>query len=167
MRHSESQLYLHLIWGTWDRLPLVTPDLEAPLFAALANRCRALQCVPLAIGGVSDHLHLLVRLHPTVAVATLVKELKGSSSHLVTHRLAPGRFFQWQGSYGAITLGPDDVPVVTRYVAGQKEHHQLGTLRPAWEQIPRSAGDEPIEPDRCGGPARGRHRATVEGIDGV
>jgi putative transposase len=75
-----------------------------------------------------------VRLHPTVAVATLAKDLKGSSSHLVTHEVAPGGFFKWQGSYGAFTLDEAGARRVESYVARQKQHHALGDLRDDWER---------------------------------
>jgi len=91
MRGPYTQLYLHLVWATWDRLPLITETVESRLYAAIAEKCRKLKCVPLAIGGIDDHIHLLVRLHTTVAIATLVKEVKGSSSHLVTHEITPSR----------------------------------------------------------------------------
>ena len=81
----------------------------------------------MAIGGTLDHVHLLVRFPTTLSVAKLAKEVKGVSSHLVTHVLRPGEFFKWQGGYGAFTLRKKDVPVVQRYIQKQKEHHQMGT----------------------------------------
>jgi putative transposase len=62
------------------------------MYAAIAEKCRELKCVPLAIGGISEHVHLLVRFYTTVAVTDLVKEVKGSSSHLVTHEINPEVF---------------------------------------------------------------------------
>ena len=135
MRTPYTQLYLHLVWATWDRLPLITETIEARLYAAIAEKCRELKCIPLAIGGVADHVHLLVRLHTTVAVATLVKEVKGASSHLVTHVITPDEFFKWQGSYGAFTLRKDEAPVVAAYIERQKEHHAANDLIDAWEQV--------------------------------
>jgi len=133
VRSPYTQLYLHLVWATWDRLPLITPDIEDSLYAAMAEKCREHKCVPIAIGGIDDHVHVLVRLHTTVSVATLVKEVKGASSHLVTHVLKPQGFFKWQGSYGAFTLARDDVPEVEAYVRGQKEHHRVGHVLDAFE----------------------------------
>lgn len=123
------QLYLHLVWATWDRLPLITPDIESRLHGALAEKARQLGCEPLAIGGVPDHVHVLVRLPATTTVATLVKELKGASSHLVNREVAPAAGFRWQGGYGAFTLARRDVPLVRRYVAEQKRHHAASTAR--------------------------------------
>ena len=133
MRAPYTQLYLHLVWSTWDRLPLVTADIEASLYTAIAEKCRELGCLPIAIGGVEDHVHLLVRFPTTIAVARLVKEVKGSSSHLVTHVLKPGLFFKWQGSYGAFTVAKDGIISVETYIRRQKEHHQRGTLQGEWE----------------------------------
>ncbi len=83
MRSPYTQLYLHIVWATWDWLPLITEQVRPRLYAAIAGKCRELKCVPLAIGGIADHVHLLVRLHTTVAVATLAKEVKGASGHIL------------------------------------------------------------------------------------
>ncbi len=95
MREPFAQLYLHCVWSTWDRLPLITPDVERRLYGAVIDKCRELKCSPICIGGMQDHLHLLVRLPTTLAVATLLKEVKGSSSHLMTHGIKPTEFFKW------------------------------------------------------------------------
>ena len=134
MRAPFTQLYLHCVWATWDRLPFLTPQLEQPIYAAILAKCHELKCEPLAIGGISDHVHLLIRLHTTVAVADLLKDVKGASSHLVTHVITPGEFFKWQGAYGAFTLRKEDVPVVKDYIERQKEHHARNELWPEWEQ---------------------------------
>jgi REP element-mobilizing transposase RayT len=80
-----------------------------------------------------DHVHLLVALAPTVSVARLVQQLKGSSAHFVAHILTPDAPFRWQGGYGAFTLRKADAPIVRRYVLGQKEHHAKRSLQPDWE----------------------------------
>ncbi len=134
MRAPFTQLYLHCVWATWDRQPLLTPQLEQPVYAVVLSKCHELKCEPLAIGGMPDHIHLLVRLHTTVAVADLLKEVKGASSHLVTHVITPGEFFKWQGAYGAFTLRKEDAPVVKGYIERQKEHHARNELQQEWEQ---------------------------------
>ena len=135
MRAPYTQLYLHMIWATWDRLPLVTTDIENRVYAAIATKCRSLKCEPLAINGIEDHVHLLVRIHTTVSVAQLAKELKGSSSHLVTHEIKPGEFFKWQGAYRAFTIRKSDVPKVKAYIQNQKHHHAEANLKPEWEIV--------------------------------
>ncbi len=133
MRAPYTQLYLHLVWATWDRLPLITEDMESRLYAAIAAKCRQLKCEPLAINGTEDHIHVLLRLHPTVSVARLVKEVKGASSHLVTHEIKPNEFFKWQGAYGAFTICKSDVPTVKAYIRNQKRHHAEQSIISEWE----------------------------------
>ena len=135
MRAPYTQLYLHLIWATWDRLPLLTSDIEQRVYAAIAVKCKSLKCVPLAINGVEDHLHLLIRFHTTVPVAKIVQEVKGASSHLVTHEIKPGEFFKWQGGYSAFTIRKSDVAVVQAYIENQKQHHAERTLQTTWELL--------------------------------
>jgi REP element-mobilizing transposase RayT len=135
MPTSYNRVFVHLIWGTWDRLPLISEQIERRLYAALAAKCREHKCVPLAIGGVESHVHLLVELYSTISVAELVKELKGASSHLITHEIAPGEFFKWQGSYGAISVNPDELETVERYINNQKQHHTEHKLIAGWEKV--------------------------------
>jgi REP element-mobilizing transposase RayT len=134
MRAPFTQLYLHCVWATWDRLPLITPEIEGPIYSAIRAKCHEVKCQEVAIGGMPDHVHLLVRLHTTVAIADLLKEVKGASSHLVTHQVMPGQFFKWQGAYGAFTVSKDNVPTVKAYIERQKEHHAQDDLWVDWEQ---------------------------------
>lgn len=134
MRAPYTQLYLHAVGATWDRLPLIRPEIELRLYGAINDKCRELKAYPLALGGVDDHLHLLARLPTTLAVATLLKEVKGASSHLMTHEIKPGEFFKWQGAYGAFTLAKSDVDRVIDYIRNQKQHHAEQTLWTDWEQ---------------------------------
>lgn len=122
-------LYCHLVWAIWERLPLITPDIEPMLYTAIAAKCRELGAEPLAIGGLSDHVHLLVRFPRSLTLATLTQEVKGASSHLVTHKLKSGEFFKWQGGYGAFTVSLEAVPAVREYIQNQKKHHAAGTWR--------------------------------------
>jgi REP element-mobilizing transposase RayT len=140
MRAPFTQLYLHCAWSTWDRLPLITPAIEREIYACIQSKCLEMKCDVLALGGIQDHVHLLVRFPTTIRVAELVKEVKGSSSHLVTHQLAIGEFFKWQGAYGAFTVSKDLVPMLKAYIEGQKEHHRKDQLRSEWEQ---TSVDEP------------------------
>jgi REP element-mobilizing transposase RayT len=134
MRAPFTELYLHCVWATWDRLPLITTGAEPGLYRAIHAKCDELKCPCLAIGGMPDHIHVLVRLHATVSVADLLKEVKGTSSHLITHVTQPGEFFKWQGGYGAFTVGKADAPAVTAYVEHQKQHHAEHELWDDWEQ---------------------------------
>jgi len=134
MRSPYTQLYVHCVWATWDRLPLIKPAIEARLYAAIVAKCHELKCEVVAIGGDVDHVHLLVRFPTTLAVATLLKEVKGASSHLMTHEIMPNEFFKWQGAYGAFTVSKDRVKALTDYIKNQKAHHAETSLVEDWER---------------------------------
>jgi len=122
------------VWATWDRLPLITPLVERQIYACIVAKCRELKCGPLAVGGIEDHVHLLVGFPPNLAVATLVGEVKGASSHLMTHKVQPDIFFKWQGAYGAFTVPKAGLRDVAEYIENQKAHHASRTLVDEWEQ---------------------------------
>lgn len=133
MRTSYTQIYLHIVWATWDREPTIRPDFCAALYACIVSSARHLHCEPLAIGGVEDHVHILVKLHPTVEVAKLVKELKGTSSHLVNQHLNVGGVFKWQGAYAAFSVGANQLSELIRYINEQQIHHASQTQKPELE----------------------------------
>lgn len=135
MRAPYTQLYLHCIWATWDRLPLITPQIETQLYASIQVKCSELKCHLLAIGGIEDHVHLLVRFPTTLTVANLIKEVKGAPSHLMTHKITPSDFFKWQGAYGVFTVSPGLIDKVSAYILNQKVHHTLNSLIDDWEKV--------------------------------
>jgi REP element-mobilizing transposase RayT len=133
MSTSHTELYVHLVWATQGRANAITPDIENVLRATLLAQCRKLGCSPLAIGGVEDHVHIVVSLSPTVAVAALAKQLKGASAHVIAQQCAGGAMFRWQRGYGAFTLRKAELPVVKTYVLHQKEHHVSRSITAEWE----------------------------------
>jgi len=135
VRRPFSCVHVHFVWATYDRLPLITPEVEQRLYAAIHAKCNELKCPVRALGGVEDHIHLLVRLHPNVSQAQLARDVKGSTSHLMTHEITPGEFFKWQGAYGAFAVEEDRLPPRIGYIRRQKEHHGDGTLADLMETI--------------------------------
>src|SRR5262249_10950279 len=127
-------LYVHFVWATWNRAPIITPAMEAALYACIASECQDLKCEIIALGGMDDHVHALVRLYPTTSVAALAKAMKGASSHFGTHVLQPGGEFKWQGTYGAFSVSPNHLKPVRAYIERQKEHHANATIHPQWER---------------------------------
>lgn len=134
MRRNKLALYLHLVWATWDRLPLITPEIERRLYRCIESEARDEGCTVLALNGVTNHVHLIVSFPTTITIANLVKQVKGVSSHFVNAVLSPDTRFKWQGSYGAFTVSRWDVDKIVRYVKRQKEHHAANDLQPEWEE---------------------------------
>jgi REP element-mobilizing transposase RayT len=141
MPTSCTHVYVHFVWATWNKAPLITPDLEPRIYACIAAKCDELVCQLIDIGGTEDHVHCLVRLHATISVAGLAKHMKGASSHLVTHAAASDQGFKWQGTYGAFSVSPSDIDQVRAYIQRQKEHHAHGDTWPDWERCMESSDE--------------------------
>ena len=134
MRHSLTELYAHIVWSRWRRAPLITQELKPHIYGAIQHQASQLRCEMIAIGGIEDHVHVLLRYPPTITMADLVRHMKGASSHLVTHVLGHRNAFKWQGAYGAFSLSRRGLPYVRNYVLNQEEHHRAGTLIRALEE---------------------------------
>ncbi len=134
MRSPFIKIYFHLVWSTWDRGPLITPAIAPRLHAALVCASTDRGASVIAIGGIVDHVHMLVRLPPSVVLSTFIGEIKGSTSHLMNAEIAPDLRFRWQGAYGAFSVCPGDIDRARNYVLRQREHHDDGTQWEEWER---------------------------------
>lgn len=125
MPQSLSAVYIHLVFSTKDRRPLLTDeDLRSSLHAYLGSVSKNLECPPIRVGGVEDHVHLLCRLGRTITQADWVKELKRVSSIWIKDQSPALRDFSWQNGYACFSVSQSNLEAVTDYVARQKEHHQ-------------------------------------------
>ncbi|MBX0331540.1 IS200/IS605 family transposase, partial [Oscillochloris sp. ZM17-4] len=134
MRGNRRSVFIHLVWATWDRLPLITPGIERRLYRTMQATVEGLGCTVLALNGVEDHVHVFVSLPSTVDLAHLMKQVKGVSSHFVNQTLRPSSPFKWQGGYGAFSVSRWDVEMIIGYIRRQKEHHGRADLRPELEE---------------------------------
>jgi len=129
--------------GDVNRLPLITPDIQPRVYRCIQKEVHRMNAQAIAIGGIADHVHVLVRYPPAVSVSELIKQMKGVSSRLVHDQVA-GDFFKWQGSYGAFSIAERDVAMVRRYVHRQEEHHRTGRLNATLERT--MIDDDPADP---------------------
>ena len=139
MRRSRTEIYLHVVWSTRLREPHLTPSLAPVVRGWITAEAEALGCDVLALHGMPDHLHLLVRTPARVAVAQLVKQVKGVSSREANTTIADGFGFRWQEGYGAFSVSRSHVPRVLAYVQTQPERHARGDVWPDWEQTDEEA----------------------------
>src|SRR5262249_55974553 len=99
-------------------------------------------CLLLAMGGMPDHVHLLVSLGRTVTVANLLRETKGGSSEWV-HKNIPGMTeFAWQAGYGVFSVSYSQVQRVKTYIANQAQHHQKRTYQDELRELLRKHGEK-------------------------
>ena len=143
------QLYYHVVWTTKLRQPLFTPELEADLHQYLRGKAIELGAIVHAVGGIEDHVHAALSIPPRLAIATHIGQLKGASSHWVTH-VSPYKLpFAWQEGYGVLSFAKRSLPSVVRYILNQRQHHYGGQLiaemeRTESEESGDESGDESI-----------------------
>ena len=115
-------LHYHIVFSTKERRPLIRPEWRGRLHEYLGGTVRGMGGVAEVIGGVEDHVHLLLSLKTTDAPAGLVRELKKASSVWAAEKHEP--LFSWQDGYAIFSVSWTHVPVVRRYIANQEEHHR-------------------------------------------
>lgn len=132
-------LHYHLIFGTKRREPLISPPNLPRLHEYLGGLVHGLEGEPHGVGGISDHVHLLVSLKSTHRLADFMRELKKASS-LWMQNEGRCRDFQWQEGYGAITVSPSSRAKVRDYIARQEEHHRKLGFREEFLAMLKKAG---------------------------
>jgi putative transposase len=120
MANTYTNLLCHIVFSTQDRRPSLTRDLRPEHYAYMGGIVRNHDGVLLAIGGTADHVHLLARIPPSIALADMVRELKASSSKWLGERI----LFAWQRGYSAFSVSESSQAAVAEYIAGQETHHQ-------------------------------------------
>ncbi len=128
MPQSLSQAYLHLVFSTKDRHPWISPSWECDLWAYVAGAGSSHGCQVIKVGGVEDHLHVLIRQSRTRTIADLVSSLKVESSKWVKAN-QQNPLFCWQFGYGAFSVSQSNVDAVIDYIASQREHHAKHTFQ--------------------------------------
>jgi REP element-mobilizing transposase RayT len=127
MPSTHTSLHYHLIFATKHREPVLSDQWRHELHGYLGGIVKGLGGQPEGIGGVADHVHLLVSLKATLCLADFMRELKKSSSSWVRESKLPG--FQWQEGYAAFTVSASARVSVRDYIAQQEQHHRVKSFR--------------------------------------
>jgi putative transposase len=130
MPQSLSAVYIHLVFSTKDRRPYFRDRSSREiLHAQLGGISKTLECPPLLVGGVEDHVHLLCRFGRTITQADWVKELKRVSNQWLKEQGPEFRDFEWQGGYADFSVSQSNLEQVTEYIAKQEHHHRKLTYQ--------------------------------------
>jgi len=125
MPQSLSAVYIHLVFSTRDRRPLLRDkSTRDTLHSYLGGISKQLDCPPILVGGVEDHIHLLARFGRTITQAEWVKELKRVSNLWLKERGRDYADFEWQGGYADFSVSQSNLEQVKQYIANQEEHHR-------------------------------------------
>lgn len=129
MGQSLVKNYIHIIFSTKYRQPLILQPVEAELHSYLGGICNNLDSQVIKVGGYTDHIHILCKLSKKMALMKLLEELKSHSSKWIKTKGKEYSNFYWQDGYGAFSVNPFEVDKVIKYIANQHEHHSKKTFQ--------------------------------------
>jgi REP element-mobilizing transposase RayT len=137
-----TQILYHIVFATKDRLPALADSRRDDLFRYVTGVIKNSHCKPIWTNGVRDHVHSLLSLHPTVALADLLKDIKVASSIWVKENHVFPNFVGWQEGYGAFTFSLRDEPGLIAYLKRQEEHHRRVSFEEEYRKLLHDAGVE-------------------------
>ncbi len=129
MATTLTHLQYHCIWSTKNRELLIRPDIEESIWNILSATDLRHEMKINRVGGIENHVHVLIEISKTVSVSEAMKQLKGGSSNDINgDALFGGAHFAWQEGYAAFTVSRSQSGAVAKYIAGQREHHRKQTF---------------------------------------
>ena len=135
MSHSLNKIWIHAIWSTKERIPLINLSIEKKLYNFITEELREQGCQVKIINGMPDHIHCLFLLNRQKSIAEVIKQIKGSSSHYVNQQDLISGKFAWQTGYAAYSVSESGVEKVYRYIQHQKQHHARKTSQQEYEEF--------------------------------
>ena len=124
MPKSFNRIWIHSIWSTKHRLPLIEPKNENIIHDFIKNELREMGCPVGAVNGMSDHVHCLFLLSPNKSVSEVIKQIKGSSSHFINQNNLSKIRFSWQTGYASYLVSDSVQGRVYQYIMNQKSQHR-------------------------------------------
>jgi len=127
--------YHHCVFSTKERRPLITASLQERLWPFLGGIARQNKMKALEIGGVADHVHILLSLPATMPIAKAMQLIKGGSSKWIHENFPDQRLFAWQEKYGAFSVSVSQLDTIIAYIKNQPEHHRKMTFQQEFEAL--------------------------------
>ncbi len=131
---------LHCVFSTKDRRKIITPELADRLYPYFGGIARENKIKLLAVGGMPDHVHLLLSMPATLPVSKAMQLLKGSSSKWIHEIFSEHKTFEWQRGYGAFSIGVSDFERTVRYIKNQGKHHEKRSFEDEYLAFVRKNG---------------------------
>ena len=114
----------HIVYSTKHRRETIATEWQADLYAYIGGIIKERDGISLEIGGMPDHIHILAKLSPKLAIMDVLRDIKAVSSKWVNDsQLTRGRF-EWQTGYGAFSVSQSQFDVVRTYIHNQEQHHR-------------------------------------------
>ncbi len=124
-----TQLLYQIVFSTKNREKVLTKDSREKLFRYIWGILKNNDCFLYRINGIEDHIHIVTHIHPTVAISTLVKDIKVATSKWIKEEKVFKNFQGWQVGYGAFTYSFKDKDRLVNYVKNQESHHKKLTFK--------------------------------------
>lgn len=135
MANTYSQIYHHYIFAVQHRKCLILPEWKDELYKYITGCITNHKCKLLSIGGVEDHIHILTGMNPSVSCATLMADVKRSSTLWINSKFYRPDFFSWQEGYGVFSYARAAIPNVATYIENQVQHHKKRTFQEEYLKI--------------------------------
>ena len=139
---SFTQLTYHVVFGTKYRRSSIVDEMQERLYEYIGGIIRSKNGQTIEIGGMPDHIHILARLSPTIAVSDVVRDIKANSSKWMNELIETTQAFEWQKGYGAFTVSYSQIPAVRRYLQNQREHHSKRSFQDEYIEFIKRHGIE-------------------------
>ena len=141
MPSTHLSLHYHLVFSTKNRFPFIKPEWRDDLHAYLGGIVKGINGVPVAVGGVVDHAHLLIGLRATHRLDYVVRDIKSGSSGWMHDRIGSKKF-EWQTGYLGVTVSPSHIERVRRYILNQEKHHRRQSFQDEYMELLRRSAIE-------------------------
>ncbi len=135
MPHSYNKIWIHAIWATKERIPLIHQNIEQTVYQFISEQLHEQGCPVRIINGMPDHIHCLFLLSPQKSIAEVIKQIKGSSSHFINYNNLIVEKFAWQTGYAAYSVSESGVEKVFAYIKNQKAHHQKKAFQQEYDEF--------------------------------
>ncbi len=135
MANTYTQIYLHVVFSVKGRQNLIHNDWKDELHKYICGIVIGNEQKVYAIGGVADHIHILVSIKPNIALSDLVRDIKANSSKWINEKSLVKGKFQWQEGFGAFSYAQSQLDTVIAYINNQEQHHQKKTFRDEYLEL--------------------------------
>lgn len=129
------KIWIHLVWATKNREPVLTNKIRQQVFAHIRDNAKAKNIHIDFLNGHFDHVHCLVSLNQEQTIAKIMQLLKGESSFWINKNNLFKHKFEWQNDYFALSVSESGVNSVREYIKNQEEHHKKKTFQEEYEEV--------------------------------
>jgi putative transposase len=135
MANTYTQLYIQLVFAVKYRAATIASNWNDELYQYITGIVRNNKHKLISINGMSDHIHILIGMHPTQSLSDLMQDIKGNSSKWVNEKKFIQERFEWQSGYGAFTYGKSQIKAVAEYIENQEKHHIKKTFKEEYLEL--------------------------------